>query len=86
MIAAILGVLFVSSALASVAILAASYRKAFDLHGQLRGALAAANSHREVRIRMHDMKVHAAVTQLPTVRNAGRNNGRNSLPDLPLAA
>ncbi len=86
MITAILGALFVSSALVAGAVLADAFRKAIRFHGALRQALAASHDYRDVRIRHIDLKVHAAVAQLPVARIGTRQNGQKGFPDLPLVA
>ena len=87
MITAILGALFVSSALVAGAVLADAFRKAIRLHGELRHALAASHDYREVRIRHIDLKVHPAGAQLSIVARIGtRQNGQGPSHPLPLAA
>lgn len=86
MITAILGMLFVSSAIVAGAILADAFRKATRLHDELRRALAACPNQREVRIRHVDLKVHAAVAQLPLARIGARQKAEKRFLALPLAA
>jgi hypothetical protein len=86
MIPTILCVLFVVAAITSGAVLSNAYRQAFRYHGELRNALAACEDHREVRIRHVELRVHAAVVQLPFARIATPRKDGGLVPTLPLAA